>query len=164
LGCLGRPGCPGRRRLRPGRHCRASPFAGVFNYPRGRRGVERGGLLEPKQLRKVLMLLVLLLLLLLMLLLLFFVVLYMPPSPSPRPKPARRLMPSSRPRSPSYWRRRLILAAQASARTAPCGPVAGMRLAINIACIVRHRARASSSPSLGRKALVYMQRMHCSSS
>ena len=41
--------------------------------------VGRGGLLEPKLLRKVLMLLVLLLLLLLMLLLLFFA-LYMPPS------------------------------------------------------------------------------------
>ena len=49
------------------------PLRVFLNYPRGRRGVEWGGLLEPNPLRKVLMLLVLLLLLLLMVLLLFCV-------------------------------------------------------------------------------------------
>ena len=41
---------------------------------------------------------------------------------------------------------------------------AGTRSCICIACIVRHRACASSSPSLGRNALGQLHRMHCATS
>ena len=41
---------------------------------------------------------------------------------------------------------------------------AGTRSTICITCIVRHRARVSSSPSFGRNALVHLHRMHCASS